>query len=186
MFTIPISAEQLILGTYSTSTGYDETEELMFDLRGFDFSYMNFTDTGWYFSGGFGFAEGEDNPCDRYDYYICLEVDATVRSATFQVGYDLDGPWIPFVSLEYSNTNIDLVIADDDQAKTSLEVGTWLGNEGRRFMVALTGVEPAKLSISIGAYTTFGNNLALTGDLSTTTDEFGSSWAWSVGLGYSF
>ena len=188
LFTVQLHAEQLILAHFSHTTVQDDETDLEFDVNGYDFTYMNFNDNNLYYAVGWGFASGEDELClDDF----CIDFESDSSGLLFEIGYNFDNPFTPFVSVTRSEWDVDLGITglglgDATESDTTIGVGTWFGDEDRRLRLAFDGVDTDDPGVSIGGYTVLDNNLALSGSYFTSTESPGDIWGLSIGLGWSF
>lgn len=136
-----------------------------------------------------GSVTGSDRVCDLK---FCLDFDVHFSFAEFALGYSLEYGFTPFALIATSYTVLDFGVSDQGivdvtEDEDSLNIGTFYGDSGKRFMFSLNGLNEDVQSLRVGGFYTLDiHNIVLGGSFETPTDGFLDSWFISAGIGYSF
>lgn len=191
--TATVSAEQVLMGGYASSSTNDYRAAVEFDMDGFNAQYLFFNeDDGFFFSTSAMSLSGDNDLCIHgIAGDICVGYELNLRALEIGVGYDLGNFLTPFASLTFNSSDIDVhfteigveSFSDDD---TSLGFGAYIGDVGRRAVIALDGINHDDQGVSLGGYYTLDNNLVLSGTYATPIEDPLDIWAVSVRIGWSF
>ncbi len=191
--TATASAEQVLMGGHAFSRANDYRAAVEFDVDGFNAQYLFFNeDDGFFFSTSALSMSGDNDLCiPGIAGDICVGYELDLRTIEFGVGYDLGNFLTPFASLTFNSSDIDVHFTDlgvesfsDDD--TSLGFGAYIGDVGRRAVIALDGINHDDQGASLGGYYTLDNNLVLSGTYRTPLEDPMDTWSVSIRVGWSF
>lgn len=191
LLAAPATAENVIVGEFTSASLSEDTTDAEFEMNGVTFDWFHFNENNdMYFGTSGGSVTGSDQICDLE---FCLDFDVNLTFTEFAIGYSLENRFTPFASIAFSETELDFgdsglgffgVVTED---QTSLNVGTFYGESGRRFMCSLNNLDGDEQSLRVGGYYTLDfNNIVLGGSFETPTESFFDSYIISAGIGWSF
>ncbi len=190
LLAIPVTAENVIVGEFTSVSLSEDTTDAEFEMNGISVDWYHFNESNdMYFGTSGGSVTGSDQVCAPE---FCLDFDVELVYTEFAIGYSLENRFTPFASIAFSETVLDfgvsgLGIVDVTQDETSLNVGTFYGDIGRRFMFSLNNLDGDEQSVRVGGYYTLDiNNIVLGGSFETPIESFGDSYIISAGIGWSF
>ena len=190
LLAVPVSAERLVIGEFIAASLSEDTTGAEFEMDGYGIDTFYFNENNNLYLGiSWGSVSGSERVCELE---FCLDFDLHFSIAEFAAGYSLENGFTPFASISFSQTALDFglsgpgivdVIEDED----SLNVGSFYGHSGKRFMFSLNGLNADVQSLRVGGFYTLDlNNIVLGGSFETPTDSFLDSYIISAGIGYMF
>lgn len=190
LLAAPVSAERLVIGEFTAVSLSEDTTGAEFEVNGVSFDYFYFNETNnLYIGSSGGSVTGSDRVCDLE---FCLDFDVHFAFAEFALGYSLENGYTPFASIATSYTVLDFGVSgqgivDVTEQEDLLNIGTFYGDSGKRFMFSLNGLNEDVQSLRVGGFYTLDFwNFVLGGSFETPTDSFLDSWIISAGIGYMF
>ena len=185
-----VTAENVIVGEFTTVSLSEDTTDAEFEMSGVSVDYFHFNENNdFYYGTSGGSVKGSDRICDLE---FCLDFDVHLIYTEFAIGYSLENSFTPFASIGFSETTLDFGISgpgvvDVTEDETSLNIGTFYGDSGKRLMFSLNGLDGDDQSLRVGGFYTLDfNNIVLGGSFETPTDGFLDSYIISAGIGYLF